>query len=230
MTGRVLVLRPEPGASATAARARALGLEPVLAPLFSIRPLAWDAPDPAAYDAILLTSANGAREAGPQLAAFLGLPCQTVGEATAAAARAAGFADVKAGPGDGTAALRQLAPGRVLHLCGREHVPLPGTERRVVYAADAAETLPDAARNAVDAGAIALIHSARAASVFASLISDRAGVTAAAISDAAAAAMGPGWGRVAVAARPRDAALLELAAELCQKMAQRSEWGSDHGL
>ena len=60
----VLVLRPEPGAGETAARARALGLEPIVAPLFAVRPIAWAAPDPAAYDAVMLTSANAARHGG----------------------------------------------------------------------------------------------------------------------------------------------------------------------
>ncbi|HEY0014520.1 MAG TPA: uroporphyrinogen-III synthase [Allosphingosinicella sp.] len=228
------MLRPEPGASATAARAKAMGLEPVLAPLFTIRPIAWEAPDPASLDAILLTSANAAREAGPRLAAYLHLPCRTVGEATAAAAEAAGFADVRTGPGDGAAALAAMS-GRVLHLCGREHLPLThdgvNVQRRIVYSADAVAWLPAAAHHALGAGAIALLHSPRAAATFASFLPEdaRAGVTAAAISAAAAAALGPGWRRVAVAARPRDEALLELAAELCQKsQALKSEDG--HGL
>ena len=50
---RLLVLRPQPGADTTAARARALGFEPVIAPLFEVRAVPWDAPDPAAYDAVL---------------------------------------------------------------------------------------------------------------------------------------------------------------------------------
>ena len=59
----MLILRPQPGADETAARARTLGLEPVVAPLFTIRPLAWEPPDPAEFDAVLLTSANAARHA-----------------------------------------------------------------------------------------------------------------------------------------------------------------------
>ena len=38
---RVLVLRPEPGASATVERARRLGLDAVAIPLFEIEPVAW---------------------------------------------------------------------------------------------------------------------------------------------------------------------------------------------
>ena len=40
----VVVLRPEPGASATVKRARELGLEPVTVPLFEIEPLPWQSP------------------------------------------------------------------------------------------------------------------------------------------------------------------------------------------
>ncbi|HEX9931738.1 MAG TPA: uroporphyrinogen-III synthase [Allosphingosinicella sp.] len=223
MTGLVLVLRPEPGASETAARARRLGLEPVAAPLFAVRALAWEPPDPADFDAILLTSANGARHAGPGLAAFRHLPCVAVGEATAAAAMQAGFPDVRTGPGDAGAALATIGDRRVLHLCGREHLPLDHARlaRRIVYASDAVGELPETARAALGGGALALIHSPRAGALFA-LLADAAGlarpaIALAAISEAAATAAGRGWRSLAAAARPRDEALLELAAELCKK-------------
>ena len=45
-------------ADLSAARAGTLGLEPVVAPIFTIAPLDWAAPDPDRYDALLLTSAN----------------------------------------------------------------------------------------------------------------------------------------------------------------------------
>lgn len=219
MNGRILLLRPEPNASAAAARA--LGLDPVAAPLFTIRPLAWTPPDPADFDAVLLTSAHAARRAGAGLTSFLHLPCRAVGEATAAAARIAGFSDVQAGAGDGAAALAELSGQRVLHPCGREHVALPGVERRIVYAAEAATELPGAAAEALRAGALALVHSPRAAALLAALVDeaglDRAGIRIAAISPAAAEAAGSGWAQVAAASAPRDAALLELAAELCEK-------------
>ena len=64
MTNEVLILRPEPGAGRTAERARKLGLVPVVAPLFAIRALPWTPPDAAGFDAVMLTSANAAREAG----------------------------------------------------------------------------------------------------------------------------------------------------------------------
>jgi uroporphyrinogen-III synthase len=211
----VLILRPQPGAGETAERARAMGLEPVVAPLFTIRSVDWEMPDPGAFDAVLLTSAHAARVVPHRLPS---LPCYTTGEATARAAREAGFAEVRAGLGDGEAALALAqADGRsrVLHLCGRDHVALPGVERRIVYAADAADKLPDAATNALARDAIALLHSPRAARLFADLAGDRTGVRLALISAAAAAAAGEGWAAKAVAERPRDEALLEVAAKLC---------------
>ena len=219
---RILILRPEPGAAETAARALALGLDPVIAPLFAVRPLAWEPPAPERLDAVLLTSANAARHGGPALARFAALPCHAVGDATAAAARAAGFADVRAGAGDGAAlaaAAAQAGARRVLHLHGRDHKPLSGpalaVESRIVYASEAASALPQAARQALKDGALALLHSPRSAALFAALIPARGGVRIAAISAATAAAAGGGWALVAVAKAPRDDALLELAAKLC---------------
>jgi uroporphyrinogen-III synthase len=60
----VLVLRPEPGASATVERARERGLSAIPIPLFEIQSLEWDAPDPAGFEGVLLTSANAVRFAG----------------------------------------------------------------------------------------------------------------------------------------------------------------------
>ena len=215
---KVLVLRPQPGADETAARARALGLEPLVAPLFTVKPLAWTAPDPADFDAVMLTSASAARQAAEGLKPFLRLPCYAVGEATAAAAREAGFADVHVGPDDGSSLLLMMAEEEVravLHPCGRDHLALdlPGVAitRIPVYAAEAAESLPGEAE-----GLLALLHSPRAASLFAGLVEDKSRVRIAAISARTARAAGEGWQGVAIAPRPRDVALLELAVQLCQ--------------
>ena len=220
----VLILRPEPGAAQTAARARALGLEAVTAPLFAVRPLEWEMPE-GPFDGVLLTSAHAARQGGAGLAGLLSLPCFAVGEATAAAARAAGFERAQSGSGDGAAAVEDMAAagvGRALHLCGRDHLSLThpriAIERRAVYAAEPVETMPPAAV-ALLPDALALLHSPRAAALFARLVEDRSAIRIAAISAAAAAAAGQGWAQVAVAARPRDQALLELAARLCKSAA-----------
>ncbi|MFN3943545.1 MAG: uroporphyrinogen-III synthase [Allosphingosinicella sp.] len=217
---KVLILRPEPGASASAARAEALGLAPIKVPLFTVRPLDWGAPQ--GVDALLLTSANAVRHGGPGLAALRGLPCFAVGEATAAAAREAGFRDVRSGPSDGAALLPIVAAAghrRILHLCGRDHIPLAHDgltiERRIAYAADAVEALPAPALAALGEGVLVLVHSPRAGALLARLAPFKARNSLAAISAAAADAAGPGWRAVHVAAAPRDDALLELAAKLC---------------
>ena len=216
---KVLILRPQPGADETAARARALGLEPVVAPLFSVRPLAWTPPDPGRFDAVMLTSASAARQAADGLAAFRSLPCYAVGEATAAAAGEAGFTDIRVGPDDGKALLLMMAEDEVrtaFHACGQDHLALGHPDvaitRVPVYAAEAAGRLPAPAE-----GLLALLHSPRAATLFAGLAGDKSRIRLAAISAKTARAAGEGWQSVSLAPRPRDQALLELAVQLCQK-------------
>jgi len=220
----VLIVRAEPGAGQSAARARALGLTPVTAPLFTVRPLPWQPPPAGGFDAVMLTSAQAARHGGGGLTPFLALPCYTVGEATAAAALEAGFGDVRPGPADGAALLAKMAAegiGAAFHPCGRDRIELAHPRVRIgrvaVYAAEEAAELPLAAAAALREGALALLHSPRSAALFARLAGDRRGeVALAAISAATAAAAGPGWRACAVAPVPRDEALLELAAKLCQ--------------
>jgi uroporphyrinogen-III synthase len=151
------------------------------------------------------------------------LPCYAVGEASAAAARSAGYKTVRVGGSDGAAAAAGMARDGIrhaLHLCGREHIAVGAQgvqiDRRVIYAAEPVARLSAAALAALDRGALALLHSPRAASLFATLIPQRDGVGIAAISAAVAAAAGEGWAGKSVAAHPRDEALLELAVQLCQ--------------
>ena len=65
------------------------------------------------------------------------------------------------------------------------------------------------------AGSVALVHSPRAGRRFAELVGDRGSIAIAAISPAAAEAVGEGWQAVAAAEEPGDDALLALAARLC---------------
>jgi len=223
----ILILRPEAGASRTAERARELGLAPIVAPIFDVQPVAWSPPDPALYEAVLVTSANAPRMGGEGLAAFTHLPCYAVGEGSAAAARHAGFTKVYTGPSDAEA-LAALAAGegvsRALHLCAADHLTLRHPALQVeavpVYSAMPKEDLPRRATEALERGAAVLLHSPRAAAHFARLLDHagiaRSGIGIVTISKAAAAAAGPGWGNVAVASEPRDYALLELAAKLCE--------------
>lgn len=211
----LLVLRPEPGNQATVDRARAMGLEPIACPLFRVEPLSWTAPDPRAFDHLLLTSANAPRHGGDQLARLTALPVLAVGAATAEAARAAGF-DVALTGEQGIDALLAALPAnrRLLHLAGADHRPAPArraVETLLVYrsVALAAPVLPSGAL-------VAMVHSPRAGERLAALQTDQARIAIAAISPAAAAACGAGWARIAVADQPRDGALLALAARLCQ--------------
>lgn len=227
MSRALLILRPEPGTSATAARAAALGLAAVKAPLFAIAPVPWDAPPPEAFDAVMMTSANAARQGGAALALYRHLPAHMVGAATADAARALGFQDIIVHRTDAAgliAALAQAGAKHVLHLAGREHraVAADGLSitRCVVYAADAIDVLPRAARDALRTRAVALLHSPRAAGLFADLV-DRAAIARgtiriATLSAAVRAAAGEGWEAVVEAARPTDEALLAVAARLCE--------------
>jgi uroporphyrinogen-III synthase len=210
---RILVTRPLPGGAATVARLQGLGHEAVLTPLLEMQSVAWKGPE-AAPQAVMLTSAAAARLAGGAAAAFHDLPAFAVGEATAAAARAAGFADVRVG-GAGVQALvtAMAAAGvaRVLHLAGedRTEVTVPDgltLEIRTVYRA----TLrPLPALPAVD---WVLLYSARTAAHFAAEVDRlgvaRSGVAIAAISPAALAAASSGWQHAVAAARPEEEALL----------------------
>jgi uroporphyrinogen-III synthase len=225
----VLVTRPSPGAEETAARVAALGLDPVIAPMLSIRALpAGNLP--ARLDAVLLTSRNG----------LLGLPSSlhatplfAVGAATAAAARAHGFADVRSAEAD-AAALRVLVRGGVAG--SRPSLLLPtargqgrelaaglradgfAVHPRAVYEARPAASLPARARAALANGLLAaLFFSAETARAFvacvrrAGLVNTTRDVDACAIGGPAGVALEAlPWRRVRVAARPTQDDLLAL--------------------
>lgn len=213
----VLILRPEPGASATAARAESLGLEPIVAPLFEVEPVAWEAPPTTLFDALLLTSANAVRHGGSQLAQYRSLPVHAVGESTGKAAREAGFAVQTVGSGDVHDLLRQL-PGslRLLHLAGEQRRD-PAHAEVIINAIPVYRTIAvQSPCLPVRVPVVALVHSPRAGERLTEVACDRSMVTIVAISDAAAAACGMGWQSVHVADRPSDDALLSLAARLCK--------------
>jgi uroporphyrinogen-III synthase len=209
VTRPLAVLRPEPGNAATVARIEALGLTAIRLPLFAIRTLAWTAPDPSGFDALLLTSANAVRHAGPQLESLRHLPVMAVGAATASAARAAGLRIAAVGTADAAAAVRASTGKRLLHLAGRDRAAT-GVAAITVYAADPVP-VPSCA---MLAGSVVLVHSARAAARLADLVA-RDGVTDLRIAalSAAVRAAGPHCPG-AVAGWPDDATLVALAARL----------------
>jgi uroporphyrinogen-III synthase len=207
-----LVVRPEPGNARTVARLWAGGGAALAWPLFAPAPVAWEIPDVAAHDALLVTSANAVRLGGPGLARLAMLPVVAVGAETAAVATAAGFTVAAVGTGDVAAALaagRAIGLERPLHLAGREHVD-SGQPTTIVYAS--ADVATDAAAFATAAqGRIVLLHSVRAACRVAALIpANRKTVGIAALSAKVLAAAGGGWGVALVADVPTDAALCRL--------------------
>lgn len=223
---QLLALRPQPGLAATLDRAGALGLAITGCALSEIRPVAWDCPDPAAYDGLLIGSANAILHGGENLARLADKPVYAVGEATAKAARAAGFTVALTGSGGLQGVLEAISgPCHLLRIAGEEHVPLapPAGVTFDTVIAYHSVTLPlDPAAPLLASGeALVLLHSAAAARHFAAEC-DRLGLARSAIALAAlgpriAAAAGEGWGAVHTAARPDEAALLALASELCQK-------------
>jgi uroporphyrinogen-III synthase len=101
----VLVTRPRPDDEATAAALRARGFKALTAPMLRFEAVAFHDDIDAPYDAVIVTSANALR--GIEGSRLLKLPLLAVGEASAAAARGAGFGNVLAADG-GAASLRDL--------------------------------------------------------------------------------------------------------------------------
>ncbi|MAB14161.1 uroporphyrinogen-III synthase [Parvibaculum sp.] len=241
---RLLVTRPEADAGKLMAALAESGHEAVLAPLMEI-----DFHDTAElpageWQAILVTSANGARAlaARSEAMAMKAVPVYAVGQASAAAARAAGFARVRSADGDVEAladlVCAELSPGagRLLHVAGsvtagdlQAMLGVKGFEvvRAVLYEARPVRFLPDVAHAALEARDVdgVLLYSPRTAGLFMSLVHEAgldgalAGLEAFCLSGAVAGALADAPGResgtavfrrVHVAARPEQAALIEL--------------------
>ncbi|MBR7652156.1 uroporphyrinogen-III synthase [Brucella oryzae] len=133
--GRVLVTRPQPAGSQTAAKLASRGYEPVLLPLSRTVALSFAVPE-GPFAALTVTSANAFHHIDTeQLKPFLDLPLFAVGQGTAQAARKAGFSQVIDGGGDAVrlaAAMRRDLPqqSRVLYLAGRVRQPVFEDEMR----------------------------------------------------------------------------------------------------
>ncbi|WP_084584226.1 uroporphyrinogen-III synthase [Sphingomonas azotifigens] len=218
MSRPIAVLRPEPGNRITAAAIEGRGRTAIRLPLFATRPLDWTLPDAAAFDALILTSANAVRLAGDGLAALRGLPVHAVGEATASAARRAHLDVVAVGEAGAAPLVEQAAAAGVrcaLHLAGRERTLEAGGIVAAVVPVYASEALPVSATEiAALAGSVALIQSARAGARLAELVADPGAMRLAAISEAAAAAAGSGWRVTAIAPRPDTEAVIDTAIAL----------------
>ena len=218
---RLVILRPEPGASATAERARAMGLEPLAMPLFEVEPVDWDAPDSGSFDALLLTSGNAVRHGGEKLQKLRQLPVYAVGEGTASAAREAGFDIASTGDSGVERLLRSIESDlRLLHLCGEHRTEIEAKRAITAIPVYRASELPMPDDFRRIEGQVAMVHSPRAGRRLTELDIDRSTVRIAAISEAVASAAGPGWERCESADAPNEEALLALAARLCDNPAQ----------
>lgn len=168
---RLLITRPQPGADHSAEILRARSHEVVVAPLLQIEPLPGADLGAPPWGAVLLSSANAARAIArhPRLREIASLPVLAVGDSTAEAARAAGFADVQSSGGDardlGRAVSARFAGLRapLLYLAGQDRArdlagdltgDVGGLILRtvVVYRAVKAATFPPPVQSALSAG------------------------------------------------------------------------------
>jgi uroporphyrinogen-III synthase len=226
MTRPLALLRPEPGWSASAVAARAAGLEVVGRPLFAAEAVAWQLPA-RPFDALLAGSGAAFRLGGEGLANLTSLPVYAVGDATAEAARSAGFSVARTGEGG----LQQLldgvagAPLRFLRLAAEARVdvtPNPGQSvtECVVYRMAPSPIGSGLLYELKQSKPLIALHSAAAAAHFAQEV-ERLGIARGdlallALGSRVAEAAGPGWAAVHIADRPSDAALLAKAAALCK--------------
>lgn len=213
---KLLVIRPQPGADATAARIKAAGHEALVMPLFGVEPVPWDAPSPDGYDGLLFTSSNAVRQAGAQLSSFAHLPVLAVGKVTQAAARLAGLDVHRTGNAGAGALLGDLRDCRLLWLAGEDHTETAApasvhVDLRIVYRSAPLPVPANFGKMVIMADHV-LLHSVRAATYFASLVVagglDKAGISLAALSENIAKSADTGWKSVHIAAQPNDAALL----------------------
>ncbi len=222
----LLIVRAEPSAQQSMVRARERALDAHSFPLFAMLPLPWKAPDPKAYTGLMLTSANAVRLGGNELMQLRSMPVFAVGEATATAARDAGFLSLVTGDADVTRLLARLAtlgPQKLLHLCGADYAAaemgLIELDRIVVYRADLVAP-PAALLAMLTKPSVIAVHSPRAGTRIASICDDhhinRSMISIVAISTKAAHAAGSGWQKLAIASKPSDEDVIEAADALCR--------------
>jgi uroporphyrinogen-III synthase len=235
---RLIVTRPEEDGRPLAERLEAMGHEVILAPLLSIRPRHPLAVPERPYQAVLITSANGARAVAEAegMARLKKARAFAIGPASSMAAYDAGFLSVFEAEGDVAALARSvrelLIPeaGPLLYVSGAVTAgDLEGSleaagfdvDRVIAYDAMPAGTLPhdsSAALREARADGV-LLFSPRTAAIWAELVS-AAGLEQAAhrlvhycLSRNVAKTLVQSWGRkldLRVASWPEEDALLDL--------------------
>ena len=185
---RLLITRPEPDASTTAERLRALGHETMVQPLLTIA-FATPPTDFPTPSAILITSQNAVRALGawPQTQGWLRVPVFAAGPATARAIAALGFVDIRGGTRDSASledrVLEDLPPGGgpLIYPAARdragalaENLTGRGYDVRLVeaYQATPAARFDEEIRAAIASGQLdgVLLYSRRTATTFRDLV------------------------------------------------------------
>ena len=225
---RVLVTRPARGAEATARALRRRGHDAILLPLTEPHslPVSWPESRPAA---LIATSAEAFVALGGNAVAadIPSLPVYCVGRATAAAAADAGFKDCRIGPGDAAGLAAMIMQDRhgggapLLYLAGTPRLPTLETilkaadvplevvevyRMQPVLPGDLAGRLADLQPKAV------LFYSREAVRLFFEALSEPPAIPCDifCLSPAIAAAVPKEMGRLHVALRPEEGALLDL--------------------
>jgi len=237
----LLITRPGDDGARLAETLRQMGHDPILEPLLTIRHFDGPPLDLSGVQAILATSANGVRaiaDRTPERA----IPLYAVGDATARAAKDAGFLDVSSAAGDveALAALvrEKLDPagGALVHVAGSEVAgDLAGdlgpsesgggftVRREVLYESESAYSLSASTIAAIKEERIdgVLAYSPRTAATLARLIRkarlvrDCRRIELLGLSQAVAdAANDIPWAKTRIAAEPTQEAMLALARSL----------------
>ena len=228
----ILTTRPARDAAEDMAYLEERGGHAISSPMLEIKSLSPKLPDPGGFDSVVLTSRHAA-------AALAGSPvqnldCYCVGEATAAAAEAAGFSRVVSGPGDGQGLAKLIGgrsdkpPRRVLWAAGRdigfdmaaalEPFGIEVFQIAVYEAAKVSDFPPDALVSVRDGKVgVVLVHSGRAGEHFSHLLERhglqdrRAAMTLVAVSQGAAGLCGEGWHTIRTVESALRAAALDAA-------------------
>ena len=235
----MLVTRPEPDASETAARLRALEIEPVIEPLLIAQTLHTSLPPAAGFAALAVTSANALRALHDrgELPRYRHLPLYAVGDKTAATARAYGFDAVISAEGRADDLIALLAragvAGPILYPTAKQHTAdlakalAPHGIMVVtapVYAMVPVAALTEGTGRALETGALAavLVYSRRTAETFVSLagsLKNKARIGMLCLSEAVAEPLlHAHFVRVALADHPSEEAMMGLALSFAREL------------
>lgn len=230
---RLLITRPEPDGTALVRELERRGHEGLMAPMMEIVFLQAVLPNIRSAQGLVFTSANGVR-AFAKVSNDRSLKAYCVGDATAAAAKNAGFGEVRCGQGDVETLARLIEKecpaenGPLIHISGsvvaRELTDLLGDrgvqiKRVVLYRANKSESLTADIVSDLRAGRVegAIFYSPRTARIFsrviqsAQLASACKSMKAFCLSEAVASELsGLPFRGLDIAAKPTQDALLKL--------------------